>query len=225
LIGTTNMDVQRPMIWNIGAIATSGQPGALDLFRKILLASAAVPGVFPPVMIDVSVGGQHYQEMHVDGGAVAQTFLLPTAATERVDLRSGEFARERTAYVIRNARLDPEWASVDRRVLSITGRAIATMIHYSGYHDVIRIYFASERDGVDFNLAFIGKDFTHERTVSFDTAYMRALFDYGHAKARNGSAWVKRPPAFSEPDGVEDLGTGGIPAAQPQPAQAGRPRS
>jgi predicted acylesterase/phospholipase RssA len=62
---------------NIRAIAASGQPGALDLFRKILRASASIPGVFPPVMIDVEAGGHRYQEMHVDGGAVAQTFLLP----------------------------------------------------------------------------------------------------------------------------------------------------
>src|SRR5262249_32966724 len=52
LIGTTDLDVQRPVIWNIGAIAASGRPEALDLVRKILLASAAVPGVFPPVLID-----------------------------------------------------------------------------------------------------------------------------------------------------------------------------
>ena len=75
LIGTTNLDVQRPVLWNIGAIAASGKPGALDLFRKILLASASIPGVFPPVLIGVESGGQHYQEMHVDGGASAQVFV------------------------------------------------------------------------------------------------------------------------------------------------------
>jgi predicted acylesterase/phospholipase RssA len=128
LIGATNLDVQRPVIWNIGAIAASGRPDALDLFRKILPASASVPGVFPPVMINVEAGERYYQEMHVDGGAVAQTFLIPASVGELVDLRSKEFARQRTAYVLRNARLDPEWASVDRRLLSIAGRAINTMI-------------------------------------------------------------------------------------------------
>jgi predicted acylesterase/phospholipase RssA len=72
LIGTTDLDVQRPVIWNIGAIATSSRPEALDLFRRILLASASVPGVFPPVMSDVDAVGRRYQEMHVDGGALAQ---------------------------------------------------------------------------------------------------------------------------------------------------------
>jgi len=130
LIGTTDLDAQRPVIWNIGAIAVSGRPGALDLSRKILLASASIPGVFPSVLIDVELDGRHYQEMHVDGGAVAQTFLIPSAVGHQLDLRVREHTRLRTAYVIRNARLDPEWASVDRRVLSITGRAISTMIHY-----------------------------------------------------------------------------------------------
>jgi predicted acylesterase/phospholipase RssA len=58
LIGTTNLDVQRPVIWNIGAIAASGKPGAIELIRKILLASAAAPGMFPPVMIDRCRGGR-----------------------------------------------------------------------------------------------------------------------------------------------------------------------
>ncbi len=208
LIGTTNLDVQRPVIWNIGAIAASGQPGALDLFRKILLASASIPGLFPPVLIDVEAGGHHYQEMHVDGGAIAQTFLIPTAVGATVNLRAKENARQRTAYVIRNARLDPEWASVDRRLLSITGRAIGTMLHYSGYNDVLRIYFAAQRDGLDYNLAYIGPDFSVPHTRYFDTGYMRALFDYGYGLGRKGGAWNKEPPIFTQPDGFEDLSPG-----------------
>ena len=77
LIGTTSLDEQRPVIWNIGAIAASGRPGALELVRKVLLASASIPGAFPPVLIDVEAAGRRYQEMNVDGGAVAQTFLYP----------------------------------------------------------------------------------------------------------------------------------------------------
>jgi hypothetical protein len=143
--------------------------------------------------------------MHVDGGAVAQTFLIPSSVGELVNLKSKQQARERTAYVIRNARLDPEWASVDRRVLSIAGRAINTMIHYSGYNDVIRIYFTSQRDGVDYNLAYIGSDFTFPHKQSFDQAYMRALFDYGYQEVKRGAVWHKTPPLFAEPDGTQEL--------------------
>ena len=199
LIGTTNLDEERPVIWNIGAIAASRNPGAIELFRKILLASAAVPGFFPPVLIDVEVGGERFQEMHVDGGAVAQMFLYPPSIGLRVDMRQGALARERHAFLIRDLRLDPEWASVDRRLLSIVGRAVDTMIHYSGYNDALRIYATSQRDGVDFNLAYIGSDFTVEHNVQFDQAYMRALFDYGFQRARAGYPWSKAPPILNVP--------------------------
>jgi YD repeat-containing protein len=198
LIGTTDLDVMRPVIWNIGAIAASGHPGALDLFRRILLASASVPVVFPPVLIDVELDGKSYQEMHVDGGAVAQMFLYPPTVTARFDMRRGPLARERHAYVIRNARVDAEWAMVDRRVLSIAGRAITSMIHYSGSNDIGRLQATADRDGVDFNLAYIGKDFVVERTVPFDQTYMRALFDYAFQQARRGFPWSKGHPMLTE---------------------------
>ena len=194
LIGTTSLDEQRPIIWNIGAIAASGRPGALELFRKVLLASAAVPGAFPPVMIEVDAGGRRYQEMNVDGGAVVQTFLYPPDAGLHVNLRSAEHARQRHAYIIRNGRLDPDWAKVDRRFLTIVGRAISTMIHYSGYNDIIRIYATTKRDGVDYNLAYIEGDFPEIKHEQFDPAYLRALFAYGYDKGRQGRVWHKAPP-------------------------------
>jgi len=194
LIGTTSLDEQRPVIWNLGAIAASGHPGALELTRKVLLASAAIPGAFPPVMIEVDAAGRRYQEMNVDGGAVVQTFLYPPDTGLRVDLRSAEHARQRHAYIVRNGRLDPDWAKVDRRFLKIVGRAISTMIHYSGYNDIIRIYATTKRDGVDYNLAYIEPDFPDMKHEEFDPAYLRALFDYGYAKGRQGSAWHKAPP-------------------------------
>jgi hypothetical protein len=98
------------------------------------------------------------------------------------------------AWVIRNSRLDPEWASVDRRTLGIAGRAITSMIAASGFNDVLRIYAATQRDGVDYNLAYIGRDFTVEYDKPFEQSYMRSLFDYGRQRALQGDAWVKRPP-------------------------------
>jgi predicted acylesterase/phospholipase RssA len=194
LIGTTDLDAQRPVIWNIGAIAASGRPGALDLIHKILLASAAVPVAFPPVMIDVEVGGKTFQEMHVDGGAIVQTFLYPPNVTASIDLQRGPHARERRAYVIRNGRLDPDWASVDRRVFPIAGRAVSTMLHYSGQNDIYRLQTTAARDGVDFNLAYIGPDFNVEHKDDFEQTYMRALFEYGRAQMLAGTAWHKSGP-------------------------------
>ncbi len=199
LIGTTNLDAQKPVVWNIGAIAKSGHPRAAELIRKVLLASAAIPGAFPPVMIDVTVDGEPHQEMHVDGGAFAQAFLYPPALGElrRARRQRGERVREVNAWIIRNARLDPDWAVVQRRTFGVASRAISTMIYVSGFNDVLRLYMRSQADGLDFNLAFIGSDFDMQPPAPFDQTFMRALFDYGLAQGRRGGGWVKRPPIAS----------------------------
>ncbi len=192
LIGSTNLDAQWPSLWNIGAIAASGHPGALELVRNILRASSAVPGFFQPVMVDVEVDGKKYQELHVDGGAIAQMFLYPS------NLDPNTIAhRERKAYLILNAREDPVWADVDRRTFSIGGRAISTMIHYSGANDIQRIYYTTREDGIDYNLAYIGDDFTTPEHEDFDKVYMNALYDYGYQLALHGYPWAKVPPFLS----------------------------
>ncbi|MCP5197066.1 MAG: patatin-like phospholipase family protein [Gammaproteobacteria bacterium] len=198
LIGTTNLDARRPVIWNMGAIASSRDPQALDLFRRIMLASAAIPGAFPPTMIDVEVDGQPYQEMHVDGGAMAQVFLYPPRLFDAMRGQGQKVAeRERRAYIIRNARLDPQWASVERSTLGIVGRAISSLIQTQGVGDLYRIYLTAQQDGLDYNLAYIGADFTAVHKEDFDTEYMRALFDYGYQLARKGYPWQKMPPGLA----------------------------
>jgi hypothetical protein len=193
LIGTTDLDAQRPVIWNIGAIASSGRPGALGLVQQILRASAAIPGAFQPVLIDVELDGRKYQELHVDGGAIAQLFLYPPS----LDLGRVAIKRERRAWVIRNARLDPDYAESERRTISIAGRAISTMLASSGRNDVLRIYFVTQRDRVDYNLAYIGRDFDPPpKKGEFDQAYMRTLYDYGYRQARAGQEWHKTPPGL-----------------------------
>ena len=198
MIGTTDLDAQRPVIWNIGAIAASGHPGALDLFRKILRASAAIPGLFQPVLIDVELDGKKYQELHVDGGAIAQLFLYPPS----IDMSVSNIKRERRAYIIRNARLDPDYAMAERRTITIAGRAIVAMLAASGVNDVLRTYFVSQRDKVDYNLAYIGRDFEAPKKGEFDQAYMNALYEYGVRQIVEGRAWHKTPPGLASPAGV-----------------------
>ena len=193
LIGTTNLDARRPVIWNIGAIADSGHPRALELVHDVLVASAAIPGAFPPVMIDVEVDGTAYEEMHVDGGASTQVFLYPP----QLNVASSGVSRERVLYVIRNARLDPEWAQVERQVMSIAGRAISSLIQTQGVGDLYRIYLTTQRDGFDFNLAYIPKSFTRTLKEPFETAYMQELFELGYDLAVAGYPWEKAPPGFT----------------------------
>jgi hypothetical protein len=200
MIATASLDHQRPIVWNIGAIAASGHREALELIRKVVLASAAIPGAFPPVMIDVDAGGKRYQEMNVDAGVVQQALLYPMYFGVRATMRYGKLARERHAYIIRNARLDPDWASVNRDFLTIIERAVSTMVHYLGYNDVVRIYDMTKRDGIDYNLAYIETDFGQKKNELFDPVYMKALFDYAYARGRNKPVWHKAPPVLDLPE-------------------------
>lgn len=188
LIGTTNLDLGRPVLWNIGAIAASGHPQALDLFRRILLASASIPGAFPPVLVDVDVEGRAYQEMHVDGGATIQMFLYPPTVSLTAS-RGRRPQRERTAWVVRNGRLDTEWSSTNRSILGIASRSAATLLHFSAVNDIARIFLTTQRDGVQFRLAYIGPEFDAPRAEPFDTAFMRALFEYGYRQGLEGNRW------------------------------------
>ena len=203
MVGTTDLDSREPVYWNMGAIATSTDPGALPLFRKIILASAAIPGAFPPVMIDVTVNGQRYQEMHVDGGATRQVFMYPPTL-HLAEVSKAEGAdRKRTLYIIRNARLDPDWASVDRRLLSIVNRSVSSLIQTQGMGDLNRIYLTSMRDHIDYNLAYIPSYFTAPKKSDFDVGYMRPLFERGRQLAEHGYPWRKYPPGYDPADAVK----------------------
>jgi predicted acylesterase/phospholipase RssA len=197
LIGTTNLDTREPVIWNMGAIAASKDPAALELFHQVIRASASIPGAFAPTMIDVTVNGKRYQEMHVDGGVTRQVFMYPPnldLATASAALGGGP--RKRTVYVIRNSRLDADWASVDRRTLTIANRAVSSLIQTQGEGDLIRMYLTSTRDHVDYNLAYIPRTFTVPQKSEFDETYMRALFERGREMAAHGYPWEKYPPEY-----------------------------
>ena len=191
LVATTNLDLRNAVIWNVTKIAATRRPQALDLVHRILIASAAIPGTFPPVMIDVEAEGKRYQEMHVDGGTVSQVFIYPAAIHLQQLAR-----RQRSLYIIRNARLDPDWAQVDRRTLPIAFRAIRTLIQSQGMGDLYRIYAIATRDKLDYNLAYIPRDFYYPHKADFDTTYMRALFAVGERLAKNGYEWAKSPPVI-----------------------------
>ncbi len=197
LVGTTDLDARRGIIWNLTKIAASPDPKALDLFRTLMIASAAIPGAFPPTMIDVVADGQPYQEMHVDGGATAQVFVYPPSFDLKASARKlGIQQRERRVYVIRNSRLDPEWAQVERSTMTIAGRAISSLIHTQGIGDLYRIYLTAQRDGVDFNLAYIPDSFNAPHLEDFDTEFMRKLYAVGYDMAAKGYPWQKTPPGF-----------------------------
>lgn len=211
LAATVNLDARYPIIWNLTKIAASSDPKALELFRAVMIASASIPVAFPPVMIDVEAGGQQYQEMHVDGGTMGQVFVYPPSLDVQEAARKAGIERERKLYIIRNSRLDPDWANVERRVMSITERALNSMIQSQGIGDLYRIFIISQRDGLDYNLAYIPATFKVQKEEAFDPVYMGQLFDVGYELAAKGYPWQKLPPSYDPPNDADARKTSASP--------------
>ncbi len=213
---TTHLDYQRPVLWDMGRIAGSGHPRAVTLFREVLVASAAMPGVFPPVYFDVESHGRQFREMHVDGGVTAQVFALPLAITS--GMLGAAARRERHMYVIINDRVAPQFDMPKRGILPIASRSISTLIKMQGASGVRDIYHLSKAARAEFNLAFIDEDFKEVTPQPFDRTYMNKLFAYGHALGSKGYPWKKIPPGL---DATHTVPPSPVPAARTTGARRG----
>lgn len=199
-IGTVNLDAGRSVIWNIGEIAISDYPDKYHLIREILRASSAIPVAFPPVMIPVEVNGQSYDEMHVDGGTGSQVFVYPAAINWQKITRKLKVKGKPNVYVIRNSFLAPDYNGVTRSVMPIAGRSIDSLIRTQGIGDLYQIYALCQRDGNNFNLAYIPASFTEVPTEGFDPVYMTKLYDLGYQMGLKGYDWKFTPPGFDVHD-------------------------
>ncbi|ARP97862.1 putative acylesterase/phospholipase RssA [Pseudorhodoplanes sinuspersici] len=197
LIGTTNLDAERPVLWDMGRIAMSGHPQALSLFRKVLLASASIPGAFPPVRIKVRAGGQTYEELHVDGGVTQQVFVPPSSVAGRGLGSATKASPARRLFIIRNGKITPEWEAVEEGIFSISRRSVFTLIKSQSIGDLYRIYVNALADGTDFNLAAIPSSFSVRWAEPFEKAYMQALYDEGYRSGVQGYRWIKVPPGLA----------------------------
>ncbi|MEM9099712.1 MAG: patatin-like phospholipase family protein [Pseudomonadota bacterium] len=198
LIGTTNLDFARPVIWNVTAIAASGHPKAITLIRDLVRASSAIPAVFPPILIPTETpDGRIRDELHVDGGATQQVMVFsPELPITAVDQALGVDI-DRTLYVIVNNSLEKAYDPVDLGVLSIAGKAVSSLIGGSGTGDLYQIYAVTERDEIDFRVLWVPKSFDEEAEEPFDPIYMTALYNVGLEIGRKGILWEERPPNFA----------------------------
>ncbi len=190
LVLTTNLDAQRGVVWDMGAIATSSSPNRLALFRQVLLASSSIPGAFTPVLIDVETGAERFSEMHVDGGTVAGFMTLPRALLDVM----GEMdpSPERRIVVIYNGHLEPRFELVKPKTLTILGRALATTLTEADRAaiDALRDFANAKRTG--FAVCSIQSDFAEVSTSMFERKYMNALYDYGARIARTPTGCLSR---------------------------------
>jgi hypothetical protein len=190
---STDLDAERCVVWNLGAIAAHGGDDALKLFRGVLLASASVPGGFPPVMIDVEANGKRFQEMHVDGGICGQFFVAPSAlmaATSDYRLPATQL------YIVVNSGLEPEFKVVDRFAPAILTQSVGMAVKVDTRLMLDRAYLAAKRSGVEFNVATIPTSFNAPSRGAFDPDYMGALFQTGYDQGQSTAPFDNQPPPY-----------------------------
>jgi predicted acylesterase/phospholipase RssA len=192
---TTNLDAERFVVWNIGAIAAHGGEPALKLIRTVLLASASIPGAFPPVLIDVEGKGRKFQEMHADGGLGAQFLVAPEnalASTSTYKLPATDL------YVIVNTGLVRNFQVTERVTIAVLGRAVSAAIKTAIRTMIDRTYALAKRDGIGFNLAYVEPSFAAVSHGPFDPDYMKALYEFGVEKGRKAE-FFHEPPDYANP--------------------------
>jgi predicted acylesterase/phospholipase RssA len=195
-IVTTDLDAERSVVWNMGAIAAHGGDEALDLFRKVLLASTSVPGAFPPVQIDVEAGGKRFAEMHVDGGVGGQFFVAPAAlmaATSDFRLPATEL------YIVIDSGLRPDFQVVPRSIEGILSQSVDLAVKVDTRLMLDRAYIVAKRSGVPFNVASIPESFNVPSHGTFDPDYMRALFQAGYDLGKSATPFAAVPPPYPGP--------------------------
>jgi hypothetical protein len=188
---TTNLDAGRRVVWNMGAIAAQGDEKAAKLFRDVLLASASIPGLFPPVAIDAEVDGKQIQELHNDGTITAPFFVAPEsvlAGTGSLRLPTHEL------YVVANTKFRPEFEFMQPRTAILLGRSIGVALQAAIQVEVLLTRVAAQRLGIDLHVAHVDDDFDHPARGAFDPAYMKALFEFALERTRKGNAFERGPP-------------------------------
>jgi predicted acylesterase/phospholipase RssA len=202
---TTDLDAERSVVWNMGAIAAHGGDAALNLFRTVLLASGSIPGAFPPVLIDVEANGKHFAEMHVDGGVGGQFFVAPAALLAS---DSGYKIPATQLYIVVNAGLEPDFAVVDPTTPSILAQAVGTAVMVDLRLMLDRAFVAAKNSGVGFNVAAIPADFNAPSRGPFDPDYMKALFNAGFDQGKSANPFAGKPPPYQSQPAADPAGGG-----------------
>jgi Patatin-like phospholipase len=200
-IVTTDLDAERSVVWNMGAIAVhatahSTNPGgeeAIKLFRNILLASGSVPGAFPPVLIDVESNGKRFAEMHADGGVGGQFFVTPPALMQST---SSYKIPADALYIVVNSSLAPEFQVVERSTPTILAQTVSMAIKADLRVLLDRAYVAAKNSGIGFNVATIPPSFNAPSRGAFDPDYMKALFNVGYDQGKSENPFAAEPPVF-----------------------------
>ncbi len=192
LVATTDLDTQRSVVWDLGAIASRGGPAARALFIDVLVASASVPGVFPPQLIAVEDGhGHHFQEMHVDGGTSEAFFGIP----ESLLLMKAPQTQNNNIhmYVLLNTVAKPSFAVTKTDTLGVAARAFDTMMKSSTRTLVSVTKVFCLRNNLSCLFAAVPPGAGSEDFLDFSTSNATKLFQLGQADGLAGTGWQASP--------------------------------
>lgn len=190
-VGRTEHDSSRTVTWNLGAVAASGAPGALERFRTIVLASAGVPGMEPSVIGSVHADARRDRGRRVGSGVGALDPACPSVAVATEASCRGDIQ----VYVIRNGRRMPRGGpAMPDHAADAGDGPLAGRFPHQGGDAPGRIERMGGPDGPRYHIAYIGSDFQHPAHGRFDAAYVRELCDYGYRLGIAGDAWRKGAP-------------------------------
>jgi predicted acylesterase/phospholipase RssA len=209
-VGTTHLDARRLVVWDMGEIATRGRPQDLALFRQVLLASASIPGFFPPVPIQVDIDGKPAEELHVDGGVTASLFFRsPHVAADQLKRLGDRPLEASNLYIVVAGKLYADPGCVERRLLPIATDSISALLYSQGRGDLFQLYALALATGMNYRMTSIPMDLDVPRdATSFDPKVMGWLYEQGRQQANSGRLWRTTPPG-TEP-GEEIPIRGGI---------------
>jgi predicted acylesterase/phospholipase RssA len=195
LVATTNVDTGETVIWDLGSIAMNGGPSAKALFRDVLVASASVPGMFPPVIIRVQDTGGDYSEAHVDGTATVPFFVPPTL----VQLpRDAPNRAPTTVYVLVDGRLSREPVPTRLRFGAILSRSISAGLTHMTRTTLELTATTTQMQGASLQYSAIPAAYPNLASFDFRASSMRSLFQYGRDCAYAGRLWISSQPAIAD---------------------------
>ena len=192
---TTDLDAARPVLWNMGEIASARTPRALALFRQVLTASASVPVAFPPALITASSDGKPIEEMHVDGGVSSQVFTFPDRLLMQTNTSRGIAASRPAVYIVMNGRIATDFQPVENSAKAIAIRSLGMKSKREIQSYLSATYQFAKHNGLAFNMTAIDAAVPEGQGAGFDTDYMRSLYELGYGSARAGRFWSQTPPS------------------------------
>ncbi len=214
-IGTTNLDANTFVIWDMGNIAESERPDRLKRYIDVVLASASFPIAFPPVYLDVAGDAGAYTEMHTDGGVREAVFFFDfdlikevRRAMEAAGFSESEFKQE--LYLLTNGPLasvgTKTYKPVEGTLGAVADASITSLLTKVTQGSIYRLWVLAMVHGADFHLSFVPPDFElTSGSLTFDPVEQTALFERGYQQALDGTAWATQYAPTSTEELIQNI--------------------